>query len=170
MIQIINFLRSNVYASVVLTILRLYLGLIWIQAGWLKVTGEFTAKEFLTGALTKATGDFPDVQSWWAWFLQNVAIPNISVFDFLVAWGELLVGIALILGLFTTFAALMGIIMNFSYLFSGAVSMNPLMVLLTTFILVAGFNAGKWGLDRWIIPALRKERSKKASHGATQSA
>lgn len=31
-----------------------------------------------------------------------------------------------------------------------------MMVLLTTFILVAGFNAAKIGLDYWIVPWLNK--------------
>ncbi|TCP65785.1 DoxX family protein [Baia soyae] len=160
----VGFLRSNVYATFLLTVVRLSLGMIWIQAGWHKVTGSFTAQKFLAGALQKSTGDFPSVQAWWAWFLKNIAIPHINVFDFLVSWGELLVGIGLIAGLFTTFAALMAIMMNFAYLFSGTLSMNPPMILFTIFVLVAGFNAGRWGLDRWVIPVLFKhERSN--NHG-----
>jgi len=30
------------------------------------------------------------------------------------------------------------------------------MVLLTVFILVAGANAGRYGLDRWVLPYLRQ--------------
>ncbi|MDQ0418874.1 thiosulfate dehydrogenase [quinone] large subunit [Croceifilum oryzae] len=150
----VGFLRSNVYATFLLTAIRLYLGVTWIQAGWHKVTSSFTAQKFLVGAVQKSAGDFPSVQGWWAWFLKNVAIPHVDVFDFLVSWGELLVGIGLIVGLFTTFASLMAIMMNFAYLFSGTTSLNPPMILLTIFLLVAGFNAGRWGLDRWVIPAL----------------
>ena len=83
----------------------------------------------------------------------------------MVAWGEVLVGIALILGIFTNFAALMGITMNFAFLFSGTVSTNAQMVLLTAFLLVAGYNAGRFGLDRWVIPFIKnytkKEKLKK---------
>lgn len=84
--------------------------------------------------------------------MQGFALPNVEFFNFLVAWGELFVGIALIFGTFTTFAALMGMIMNFSYLFSGSISVNPVMILSAMFILVAGFNAAKIGLDYWIVP------------------
>jgi thiosulfate dehydrogenase [quinone] large subunit len=37
-----------------------------------------------------------------------------------VAFGELLVGIALIVGIFTHFSALMGVIMNLAFLFAGS--------------------------------------------------
>ena len=73
-----------------------------------------------------------------------------------------MVGIALILGIFTTFAALMGITMNFAFLFSGTISSNPQMVLITIFILVAGANAGRYGLDRWVLPYVRKVFNKEA--------
>lgn len=62
-----------------------------------------------------------------------------------------------ILGTFTTFAALMGAVMNFAYMFSGTTSTNPQMILIEIFILVAGFNTAKIGLDCWIIPVLKRQ-------------
>lgn len=79
----------------------------------------------------------------------------------LVPWGKFLVGVGLILGTFTTVAVLMGIVMNFSYMFSGTTSTNPQMALLEIFILVAGFNAAKIGIDRWLIPFLKRKILKK---------
>ncbi|MGA4721229.1 DoxX family membrane protein [Fictibacillus nanhaiensis] len=151
----IKFLREKKSASFILTIFRLYLGYTWAIAGYEKVTGKFDATGFLHGAVSKATGEHPAVQTWWADFLTHVAIPNVEFFNFIVPWGELLVGLALLLGIFTTFSALMGAIMNFAFLFSGTVSTNPQMLLLTIFILVAGRNASRWiGLDRWVLPKL----------------
>src|SRR5699024_12245456 len=86
-----------------------------------------------------------------------VALPGAGVISFMVRWGEVLVGIALILGLFTNFAALVGITMNFAFLFSGTVSTNGIMILMTVFIVVAGMNAGRYGLDRWVIPYLKND-------------
>ncbi|AQQ54791.1 DoxX family protein [Planococcus lenghuensis] len=153
----VQFLRENRVAAYLLLMLRLYLGWSWMIAGWGKVSGGFDASGFLAGAVQSAGGEHPAVQGWWAEFLSGVAIPNVALFNILVPWGELLVGIALILGSFTTFAALMGIIMNFAFMFSGTTSTNPMMVLLTIFILVAGINAGRIGLDRWIIPAMKTQ-------------
>lgn len=153
----IKWLRENQIAAGILTIIRLYLGYSWVTAGYHKVTEGFDASGFLQGAVANASGDHPAVQAWWASFLEGVAIPNAGIFSFLVAWGELLVGLGLILGCLTTAAAFFGILMNFAFLFSGTVSTNAQMVLLTIFILVAGYNAGKFGLDRIIIPFIRKQ-------------
>ncbi|MFS0865146.1 DoxX family protein [Fredinandcohnia sp. 179-A 10B2 NHS] len=151
-----TFLRENKVAAAIMVFLRVYLGYQWITSGWGKIVGGFDAGGFLQGAIQKATGDHPAVQGWWASFLDGFAIPNVGLFNVLVPWGELLVGIALILGLFTTFSALMGITMNFAFMFSGTTSTNPQMVLLTIFILVAGSNAGKFGLDYYVIPFVKK--------------
>jgi thiosulfate dehydrogenase [quinone] large subunit len=153
----VKILRENVYVSYLLTVFRLYIGWKWLHAGWGKITGGFDASGFLKGAVKKAVGENPAVQPWWAEFLNGFAIPNVEVFNVLVPWGEFLVGLGLILGVFTSIVTLMGLVMNFAYMFSGTTSTNPQMVLIEIFILVAGFNAAKIGLDYWIIPFLRKQ-------------
>jgi len=152
----VNFLRNIKIVAGVLAIIRIYLGYTWITAGWSKAIGGFDATGFIEGAIANSTGPDATVQAWWGVFLEKVALPFGGIFSFMVAWGEVLVGIALILGIFTNFAALMGITMNFAFLFSGTVSTNAQMVVLTIFILVAGFNAGRYGLDKWVIPYVRK--------------
>ncbi|QHS21514.1 DoxX family protein [Virgibacillus sp. MSP4-1] len=150
-----HFLRNNKYVAGVLAFLRIYIGYQFLTAGFGKITGGgFDASGFIKGAIASAGGEHPAVQGWWAAFLENVALPNAEVFTFLVMWGELLVGLALILGIFTNFAGLMGLTMNFAFLFSGTVSTNAQMVLITIFIVVAGYNAGRFGLDRWVMPFL----------------
>lgn len=152
----VKFLRENMVASVILLFIRLYLGWTWISGGWHKVTDGFDASGFLKGAVAKATGENPTVASWWGSFLENIALPNADLFSFMVAWGELLVGLGLILGCLTTAAVFFGMVMNFSFLFSGTISSNPMMILLSIFVIVAGFNAGKIGLDYYVIPMIRK--------------
>jgi thiosulfate dehydrogenase (quinone) large subunit len=152
----LNFIRENKVVAGILAIIRIYIGYAWLTAGIGKLTGGgFDASGFIQGAIANAGGDHPAVQGWWATFLETVALPNAELFSFMVMWGEILVGAALILGIFTNFAALMGITMNFAFLFSGTVSTNAQMVLLTVFLVVAGFNAGRYGLDRWVIPFLK---------------
>lgn len=151
-----KFLRNNVYAAGILTVLRLYLGWQWMTAGWGKVKNGFDASGYLMGAIAKSTGENPTVKAWWATFLEGFALPNVELFNILVAWGELLVGIGLILGCFTAFAALMGAVMNFAFLFSGTISSNPEMVIMAMILLAAGANAGKFGLDYYVMPVLRK--------------
>lgn len=152
----INFIRNNKFFAGVLAFIRIYVGYQWVTGGFGKVTGGFETSGFLQGAIAQAGGDNPTVQGWWAAFLETVALPNADLFSFVVAWGELLVGIALILGVFTNFASLMGITMNFAFLLSGTVSTNAQMIILTIFLIIAGYNAGRYGLDRWIIPFLKE--------------
>lgn len=150
-----NFLRTNKFAMWFLTVLRIYLGYEWITAGWHKITGGFDAAGFLNGAIANSTGDHPAVQGWWAAFLEHFALPNVDLFNVLVPYGEFLVGLGLLLGTFTTFAALMGLVMNAAFLFSGTVSTNAQMLLLEVLVVVAAANAGKIGLDRYVLPYLR---------------
>ncbi|WP_217586321.1 DoxX family protein [Lentibacillus saliphilus] len=156
-----QFIRNNKIVAGVLAFIRVYIGYQWITAGWGKVTGGFDASGFMKGAIASASGEHPAVQGWWAAFLEHIALPNAELFSFMVAWGELLVGTALILGIFTNFAALMGITMNFAFLLSGTVSVNAQMVLLTVFLIVSGYNAGRFGLDRWIMPFMKKHIGRK---------
>jgi len=142
-------------------VIRLYLGYSWVTAGWHKVADGFDASGFLKGAIAKsqaAEGANPVVQAWWGSFLENFALPNVGLFNFLVSYGELLVGLALILGLATIFAATMGMLMNFAFILSGTISTSPNMLILE-FVLVAlgGAYAGYIGVDYWFRPWFRKQ-------------
>lgn len=152
----LNWLRTSIYASGILLVLRIYLGYTWFTAGWGKVTGGFDASGFLMGATQNSS-----VEGWWLGFLEAFAIPNVWLFNLLVPWGELLVGLGLLLGGFTTFSVLMGIAMNFAFMFSGTAGVNPQMILLSFFVLVAGKNAGRFGIDYYLLPLLRDKFTNK---------
>jgi thiosulfate dehydrogenase [quinone] large subunit len=68
-----------------------------------------------------------------------------------VTFGELLIGAAFFLGLFTWIAAFFGIFMNLNYLLSESVAQNPIMLLLSIMILLAWRIASWWGIDRWAL-------------------
>jgi thiosulfate dehydrogenase [quinone] large subunit len=157
-----KFLFGEVRLAWLWLLIRLYVGWEWLQAGWGKLnnpawTGSKAGTAltgFINGALTKTAGDHPDVQAWYAWFLQHVVLPRASLWSYLVSWGETLVGVALILGLFTGIAAFFGSFMNVNYLLAGAVSTNPILFVLATWLVLAWKTAGWWGLDRVVLPAL----------------
>ena len=108
----------------------------------------------MNDALTKTGGDHADVQAWYAWFLDAAVLPNATAWSYLVSWGELLVGVALILGIFTGIVAFFGSLMNMSYLLAGSVGSNPILFTIAVLLLLAWKTAGWWGLDRWVLPAL----------------
>src|ERR671932_493818 len=123
-------------------------------AGFLKGA---LAKSTLNPALPAGQAAHPTVQTWYAYLVRDVFLPNATLFSYFVAFDELLVGIALIVGIFTHFAALMGVIMNLSYLFAGTTSTNPQMLVVgLTIVLVGGVAVGYYGVDFFARPIERK--------------
>ncbi len=143
-------------------VVRVYTGWAWLQAGYEKIgspawTGAKAGTGlagFLAGALKKSTGAHPDVQGWYASFLQNFVMHHTHVFSYMVALGETAVGIALILGVVTGIAGFFGCFMNMNYLLAGAVSVNPILFVLGLFLVLAWRVAGWYGADRFVLPAL----------------
>ncbi len=142
-------------------IVRLYVGWQWLEAGWSKLhsaawigskAGTGLAG-FIQGALAKTGGAHPDVQGWYGWFLRTAVLPHATTWGYVVAIGEFLVGVSLILGLFTAVGAFFGAFMNLNYLLAGAVSTNPILLVLGALLFLAWKTAGWWGLDRWALPA-----------------
>jgi thiosulfate dehydrogenase (quinone) large subunit len=166
-------LRNPKFTGILWLIARLWLGYEWLMGGIEKVFGEGSAAwvgpnagtgviGFLKGAIAKsALADgfdpiktpHPAVQEWYATLARDIFLPNATAFSYLVAYGELLVGIALILGIFTHFSALMGVIMNLAFLFAGSTSTNPQMLVVGLAIVLAGGVAvGYYGLDFFARP------------------
>ncbi|MDP2598352.1 MAG: DoxX family protein [Candidatus Liptonbacteria bacterium] len=143
-------------------IIRLYVGYEWITAGWGKVMSPAwvgpqagsAIQGFLKGAAAKAVGEHPAVSDWYAYFINSVALPHPVFFSYIIAFGEVAVGLGLIFGAFTGIAAFFGILMNFNFLFAGTTSTNPTLLLIEIFLILAWRNAGWWGLDRWLLPRL----------------
>ncbi|MHC0039627.1 DoxX family protein [Pseudoneobacillus sp. C159] len=156
--MLVNFLRNNKIAAALFTVLRIYLGYAWLTAGWGKITGGgFDATGFLKGAVANpVAGPNGIVYGGWVSFLESFAIPNADIFNVLIPWGEFLVGLGLILGCLTTAAAFFAVVMNFSFMLSGTVSHNPTDIIMGMLIMVAGYNAGVYGLDRYVVPFLNK--------------
>lgn len=145
----LTFLQNSKVAMVLLTVVRVSLGWMWFSSGIGKVTGGgFSAAGFL-----QASAENPVLKGeniaypWYVSFLENIAIPYADLFSFMVMWGEVLIGLALIVGLFTKNAAFFGAMMNTSFLLAGTVSTNPLMLIMAIVLLVTKTNAGRLGLD-----------------------
>ena len=141
-------------------VVRMYVGSEWFLAGWEKVTSPAWGTSgkaitgFVTGALAKTSGPNPAVQGWYAWFLQHIVLPNAGFFSFLVTWGEVAVGVGLLLGILTGIAAGFGVLMNLNYLLAGTVSVNPVLGVLALFLCFSWRVCGWIGIDHWLLPAL----------------
>lgn len=141
-------------------VVRMNVGAEWLLAGWEKVqspawgTSGKALTGFVAGALAKTSGPNPAVQGWYAWFLQHLVQPNPGLWSFLITYGEVAVGLGLLLGILTGIAAGFGVLMNLNYLLAGTVSVNPVLGMFGIFLVFAWRVCGWVGGDRWLLPAL----------------
>ncbi|HEX6543407.1 MAG TPA: hypothetical protein VF040_16740 [Ktedonobacterales bacterium] len=158
--SISRFFLASTGAAVLWFVVRMNVGAQWFIDGVEKVqspawgTSGTAVKGFVTTALTKTGGPNPPVQGWYAGFLQNFVLPNAGFFSILVSWGELAVGLGLLVGALTGIAAGFGVLMNLNYLLAGTVSINPILGTLGLFLVISWRVCGWIGLDRWLLPAL----------------
>ncbi|WKZ52603.1 MAG: DoxX family protein [Anaerolineales bacterium] len=140
--------------------IRLYLGYQWIESGWGKFTNPawMQGGEALKGFWAKAV-IIPDAPArpliafdWYRNFIQFMLDSgNYAWFAKLVAVGELLVGAALILGIFVWFSAFIGGFMNWNFMMAGSASVNPVFLILSILLVLAWKTSGWLGLDRWLL-------------------
>lgn len=154
-----KFLRENAYAAGLLVLLRLYVGWQWLDAGFHKLKDGFDAAGFLKGAIANPVADHGTgelIYPTFAKFIEHAALPNVKLINIAIPLGETLVGLGLIVGGLAATAAFFGLLMNFMFLFAGTVSTNPWLILLGGIVMIAGANAGRFGLDYYLLPFLRK--------------
>lgn len=131
-----------------LTLLRVSLGWLFFYAGITKILDpEWTSAGYIGGA-KMLTG-----------FYGLLAQPSIlPIVDFLNEWGLTLIGISLILGLFTRVGALAGAalmilyylpILQFPYPNEHAYIVDEHIIYVFAFLVLYAFDAGRmWGLDK----------------------
>jgi thiosulfate dehydrogenase [quinone] large subunit len=152
---------------------------LWLVAGWDKVTGTqatgffnwrlhfgFTEqswlrdggtglKGFAAGAIANSQGEHAAVSyGWYVSFLKWIESSGHGFLAPMIAIGELAIGVALIAGLFVGIAALFGAVLNVSFGLAGVAGVNPLFFLVGVLLILAWRNAGYYGLDRYVLPAL----------------
>ncbi len=143
-------------------IVRLYLGYTWFTSG----LGKLTNPAWLSGEALKGFWErailVPDAPArpaiafgWYRTFIESMLNGgSYTWFSKLVAFGEVLIGVALVLGFFTGIAAFFGGFMNWNFMMAGTASTNPVLFVLAVLLILAWKTAGWWGLDRWLLPAL----------------
>lgn len=159
-------------------IVRFYVGYEWLVSGLGKMFGRtfeigasfgqtaqggawifsghdgVAMQSFAASALEKVGGAHPSVQGWYGWFLEHVVMPNATVFAYAITFGEILVGLGLIVGCLTGIAAFFGLFMNLNFLLAGTVSINPILGVLALLLVLAWRIAGYYGVDRYLLPIL----------------
>lgn len=160
--RLAKFLFNSTAMAWVWLVARLWLGYKWIDAGIHKVTNPdwvqtgVALKGFWERAVAIPAQGRPAISfDWYRDFLQYLLNTEAYTwFAKLLAYGELLVGIALVLGAFVGVAALFGAFMNFNFLLAGSASTNPVLFLIAIFLILAWKTAGYIGLDYYLLPLI----------------
>jgi thiosulfate dehydrogenase [quinone] large subunit len=143
-LQVWESLKTSKLAALVWTAMRVWLGVMWIQAGVAKLWGA-EAAAFLHGAgVAGFAAHGTPAYSWWGSFLHGFVVPNAGWIGVLVAVAEFAIGIALVAGLFTRVAALGSLALLFTYVMSGTASVCAFYALFAIVILVM------WRTSSWI--------------------
>lgn len=156
-----RFLFDDPASAWIWLIARVYLGWQWLQAGLHKVTdpawmnGGTALQGFWNRvvAIPAAPAKPAITYGWYRGFLVSLLEGgHYSWFAKLVSVGEVVIGVALIVGLFTGIFAFLGAFMNFNFMLAGTTSTNPVLFTIAVFLILAWKVAGYWGLDRFLLP------------------
>jgi thiosulfate dehydrogenase [quinone] large subunit len=147
------------------TAMRVWLGIMWIQAGTAKLWGAENPA-FLhnngAGVAGFATHGVP-AYSWWGSFMHTFVVPNAGWIAILVAVAEFSIGVALSLGLFTRIAALGSLALLFTYVMSGTASVCAFYAFFAIVIL-ATWRTSSWiGVDGLISGYRQRHQAQKVS-------
>jgi len=150
-------LKSSKLAALAWTAMRVWLGVMWIQAGSAKIWGA-EAAGFLhnngAGVAGFAAHGTP-AYSWWGSFLHGFVVPNAGALGVLIAVAEFSIGVALVAGLFTRVAALGSLALLFTYVMSGTASVCAFYAAIAIVILVMWRTSSWIGIDG-LISAYRQ--------------
>jgi thiosulfate dehydrogenase [quinone] large subunit len=157
-----RFLFSNSQAGLFWLPVRLFLGFSWLEAGLHKLTDPAwtSGGEALRGYWERAAA-IPEqgrpliTFEWYRSFIQLMLDNGAEAwFSYVIMFGEIAVGVGLVLGLLTGVAAFFGAFMNMSFLLAGSASTNPVLFTFAIGLMLAWRVAGYYGIDRWVLPML----------------
>ena len=158
-----RYLFSNTRAGYFWLPIRIFLGFEWAVAGWEKATGSgwLDGGSALLGYWQRAAA-IPQAPArpsisfeWYRGFLEFlISIHAETWFSWLIVFGEIAVGVGLLLGVLTGIAAFFGATMNMSYMLAGSASSNPILFAASVGLILAWRVAGYYGLDRYLLPML----------------
>lgn len=157
-----TFLFSDTRFAPVWAIIRVLLGWTWLESGWGKITdpgwiqtGESLRAFWERIVVVPETGRPVITYDWYRGFIQGMLDSgSYTWFAKLVALGEVMIGIALIVGIFVGIAAFFGAFMNWNFMLAGSASTNPVLMVAAIFLVLAWKTAGYYGLDHYLLPRL----------------
>jgi thiosulfate dehydrogenase [quinone] large subunit len=159
---IARFLFADTRASALWLPVRLFMGWSFIDASMHKLqspawmsTGAALKGYWTSAVAISDTGTGLITYDWWRQFLQAMLDAQAYTwFAKVVAVGEFLVGLGVLVGGLVGIAAVFGVTMNVAFLLSGSASTNPVLLLAGISLILAWKVAGWIGADRFLLPLL----------------
>lgn len=142
----LKWLQQSKASALVWTAMRIWLGVMWIQAGVAKLWGAESAAFMHNGGagVVGFASHAVAAYSWWGSFLHSFVVPNAGWIGVVVAVSEFVIGVCLALGFLTPLAALASLALLFTYVMSGTASVCAFYALFAIVILAA------WRTSSWI--------------------
>ncbi|MCC7104730.1 MAG: DoxX family protein [Chloroflexi bacterium] len=159
---IAQLLFSNTRLAWLWLVVRLWVGYQWIDAGrhkledpaWME-TGQGILGFWQRAAAVAPGGKSVVAFDWYRAFLQLLVDSGSHPwFAKIIVFGELAVGLGLIVGALVGIASFFGALMNMSFLLAGTASTNPALFAGAVLLMLAWKTAGWYGLDRYLLPLL----------------
>jgi len=144
-----HWLKRSKSAALVWTAMRIWLGVMWLQAGVAKLWGAENPAFMHHGGAGVAGFAAHGVAaySWWGSFLHSFVVPNAGWIGVLIAVAEFAIGVCLAIGFLTPLAALGSLALLFTYVMSGTASVCAFYALFAIVILTMWRTSGWIGVD-----------------------
>lgn len=157
--QFVKTLFNDRRFSMFWIVVRVWLGWQWISSSLTKINNPAWVEngQALRGYWTNAvaipeSGRPPISFDWYRGFIQFLLdTESYTWFAKLVAYGEVMIGIALILGAFVGIAAFAGAFMNWNFMMAGSASSNPMLFVAALGLIFAWKIAGYIGADYYLL-------------------
>ena len=161
------------YPQTGIALLRIVVGAWFLKAVWTKLTVAWVGGvvplpvvsprflAFQPRRVAEFAADNP--VDWYKHFLQDTVLPHAKLFATLQAYGEVVVGLGLVLGLFTGLTAIIGLVLSVNYgLATQWMSFGQQgfhVMLITSMVIFLMTGAGRlWGLDQLLAARAKSSR------------
>ena len=170
--RFIQWLTHSKIAAVVWSGARIWLGVMWLQAGVAKLWGAENPAFLHNNGIGVAGFAKAGAASysWWASFLHSFVVPNAGWIGIFVSLAEFAAGAALALGVLTPAAALGALVLNLTYMLSGTAGVNPVYAIVAVILLATWRTSGFIGVDGLIQGFWQNRKEARAQVGLREDA
>jgi thiosulfate dehydrogenase [quinone] large subunit len=130
--------KSVRFFSSLIVLMRVLFGMGWLLAGVTKITEKLWFKEpglFLNDYLINSLQN-SNVPPFYKTFIENIALENVIVLNYVIPIVQIILGIFLIAGLFTIPSILACLFMHINFILSGNMNLMSLILYTSAFSLI----------------------------------